>query len=119
MADSNLYVVTLTFFNLRNLEQSLIVTVPATCTNLKAAKKEAKVVLAREGYDIRYFSVYNVDDGYNEWKYGDGVIVHAEGPGGEVFDVAIDNIPNTHGLRAGHSGRVKQLPYHILQTIIE
>lgn len=120
MANDNLYVVKRTFFNPRDpAEQSFHVTVPATCTDLNVAKKEAKMALTREGYEADFFSVYDVNNGRDGWKHGDGVVVYAEGQGGEVLTVAIDTIPNTHGLRAGRSGRVEQLPYHILQTVIE
>jgi hypothetical protein len=98
MANDNLYVVKRTLFNPRDpAEQSFHVTVPET----------------------DFFSVYDVNNGRDGWRHGDGVVVYAEGQGGEVLTVAIDTIPNTHGLRAGRSGRVEQLHYHILQTVIE
>jgi hypothetical protein len=122
MACDNLYVVVVerTFSDPRDPSGQLSnATVPATCTNLRAAKKEAKMNLAREGYEAESFPVYDVNNGCDERKHGDDVIVYAERQGGEVFKVAIDTITNTHGLRAGRSGRVEQLPYHILQTVIE
>jgi hypothetical protein len=120
MVSENFYVVKRTLFNPGDpAEQSFHVTVPATCTDLNVAKKEAKMALTREGYETDFFSVYDVNNGCDGWKHGDGVVVYAEGQGGEVLTVAIDTIPNTHGLRAGRSGRIEQLPYHILQTVIE
>jgi hypothetical protein len=120
MANNNLYVVKRTFFNPRDpVEQCVHITVPATCTDLNVAKKEAKMALTREGYGTDFFSVYDVNNDCDGWKHGDSVVVYAEGQGGEVLTIAIDTIPNIHGLRAGRSGRVEELPYHILQTVIE
>ena len=120
MASENLYVVKRTLFDPKDpAEQFFHVTVPATCTDLNVAKKEAKMALTREGYETYFFSVYDVNNGCDGWKHGDDVVVYAEGQGGEVLTVTIDTISNTHGLRAGRSRRVEQLPYHILQTVIE
>jgi hypothetical protein len=83
MANDNLYVVKRTFFNPRDpAEQSFHVTVPATCTDLNVAKKEAKMALTREGYETDFFSVYDVNNDRDRWKHGDGVVVYAEGWGG-------------------------------------
>jgi hypothetical protein len=122
MACDNLYVVVVerTFFDPTDpARQVSDATVPATCTTLKAAEEEAKMALIREGYETQSFLIYDVNDGCDEWKHGDDTIVYAETKWGEVLKVAIDTIPNTHRLRAGRSGRVEQLPYHILQTVIE
>jgi hypothetical protein len=77
------------------------------------------MALARESYETDFFSVYEVNNSCDGWKHGDRVIVYAEGQSGELLTVAIDTIPNTHKLRAGCSGRVEQLPFHIRQTVIE
>ena len=64
MASENFYVVKRTLFNPRDpAEQSFHVTVPATCTDLNVAKKEAKMALTREGYKTDFFSVYDVNNG--------------------------------------------------------
>jgi hypothetical protein len=66
MASENFYVVKRTLFNPRDLaEQSFYITVPATCTNLNVAKKEAKIALTREGYETNFFSVYDVNNSRN------------------------------------------------------
>jgi hypothetical protein len=103
IANDNLYVVIRTLFNANNLEQSFDVTVPAICANIQTAKKVAKMVLVNEGYNIESFDI----------------VVYAEGPDGEVFKVEMRAITNMLKLRAGRFGRVEQLNYHILQTVIE
>jgi hypothetical protein len=120
MANENLYIVKRTFFNPRDpAEQSFNVIVPATCTDLQVAKKEAKMALDREGYEPDFFSLYDVKNDCDEWKHGDGVFVYAKGPDAEVLTVAIDTVPNTRELHAGSSGRVEGPLYYVLQTIVE
>ncbi|KAF2688464.1 hypothetical protein K458DRAFT_414208 [Lentithecium fluviatile CBS 122367] len=120
MAAENLYIVKRTFLDTNNPGQKEInVALPATFTDLKAAKNEAKNVLTWEGYETEFFSVYDVNDGTKEWKHGDGVIVYAEGPSGERFKVEIDTIPNALGLKAEGAERVQTPLYHVLQTVIE
>lgn len=120
MTTDNLYVVKRTVFNPKSpTEPTIDIALPATFTDLKAAKIKARTVLAEEGYEKEYFSIYDLNDDSKEWKYGDGVIVYAEGLAKEVLKVEIDTVPDTLGLQADSTGCVKAPLYHVLQTIIE
>lgn len=100
-------------------EPTVDIALPATFTNLQAAKNEARTLLAKEGYEKESFTTYDVNDGSKEWKHGDGVIVFAKGGAEEVIKVEIDTVPDTLGLQADSTGRVKAPLYHVLQTVIE
>ncbi|KAF1952587.1 hypothetical protein CC80DRAFT_495356 [Byssothecium circinans] len=114
------YIVKRTFFDPKNpAEPTFNVTLPATFTDLRAAKAEAKSLPSKEGYDIDLFIQYDVKDDAPDWKYGDGVIVYAKGPSGEVFKVEIDTVPNSLGLEADASGKIQEPLFHVLQTIID
>ncbi|KAF1965382.1 hypothetical protein BU23DRAFT_561119 [Bimuria novae-zelandiae CBS 107.79] len=98
---------------------SFNITLPATFTDLQAAKAEAKALLSKEGYDTDFFTPYKAKSDPSDWKYGDGVIVFAKAPSGEVFKVEIDTVQNSAGLQSDASGKVQQPLYHVLQTLIE
>ncbi|KAH7112504.1 hypothetical protein B0J11DRAFT_542524 [Dendryphion nanum] len=120
MTAENLYVVKRTIFNPNTpFEPSFDVALPATFTDLRAAKIEAENTLVKEGYEARFFSVYDVNDGSKEWKHGDGVIVYAKGPSQELLKVEIDTVPNLLRLGSGADGRIEPPLHHVLQTIIE
>jgi hypothetical protein len=117
MANDNLYVVKRTFLNLKSPSGlSLNVALPATFTDLKAAKAEAKTTLFNEGYEKDFFSLYDVNDGQSEWKHGSGTIVYAEALSGEVFKVEIETVPNSTRLEGDQDGRVRRPLHHVLQT---
>jgi hypothetical protein len=84
MATQDLYIVKQTIFDpkLRS-EPTVNVTLPATFTDLQVAKKMARTLIAKDGYDTDFLPVYDVNDGSKEWKHGDAVFVYAEGPSGE------------------------------------
>ncbi|KAK7178652.1 hypothetical protein PSPO01_15306 [Paraphaeosphaeria sporulosa] len=118
--DSTLYVVKRTVLDPRNPSGlTSTTTLPATLTSLPAAKAEAKALLPQEGYDTDFFKIYEVKSDPEKWKYGEGVMVYAEAPSGEVFKVGIDTVPNLAGLKAGDQGRVLQPLYHVVQTLVE
>ena len=87
---------------------SFNIALPATFTDLQAAKVEAKALLSKEGYDTDFFTPYEVKSNPSEWKHGDGVIVFAKAPSGEVFKVEIDTVQNSSGLQSDASGKVQQ-----------
>lgn len=94
-------------------------TLPATLTDLHAAKAEAKDLLRKEGYDTEFFTRYEVKKDTEDWKHGEGVIVFAQAPSGEVFKVGLDTVPNLSGLQSDASGKVLQPLYHVVQTLVE
>ena len=98
---------------------SFNIALPATFTDLQAAKVESKALLSKEGYDTEFFTPYEVKSDPSDWKYGDGVIVFAKAPSGEMFKVEIDTVQNSAGLQSDASGKVQQPLYHVVQTLVE
>lgn len=120
MAIDNLYVVKRTFLDPKNpTEYAVSIALPATFTDLAAAKNEARSLLSKEGYEADFFSKYDVNDGTTSWTHGDGVIVYAEGPSGELWYVEVQTVPDYIGLQADSKGRVKAPLYHVLQSVID
>ncbi|KAH8668839.1 hypothetical protein BX600DRAFT_510902 [Xylariales sp. PMI_506] len=119
MADDKLYVIKRTFTDLKTPSEITFNTAtPATFTDLRAAKIEAKAVLFNEGYEKDFFPVYDTIDGAREWKHGDGVIVYAEGSSGEIFTVEVETIPNTENLEPDDDYRLRRPLHHVVQTTI-
>jgi len=115
-----LYVLKRTILDPKNpRELTFKIALPETFTDLKAAKAEAKVLLAKEGYDVDFFDTYETKVDPLNWKYGDGVQVFAKAPSGEEFKVEIDTVKNSEGLKSDDSGKVLQPLHHVLQTIVE
>ncbi|EOA90230.1 hypothetical protein ACJQWK_07612 [Exserohilum turcicum] len=98
---------------------SFQIALPATFTDLRAAKEEAKALLSKEGYDTEFLTPYETKSDPSAWKHGDGVIVFAQAPSGQEFKVEIDTVANAAGLQADASGRIQQPLYHVVQTLIE
>ncbi|KIW03921.1 uncharacterized protein PV09_04762 [Verruconis gallopava] len=123
MADNaSLFVVKRTFYDEKphGLEPEYKIALPATFVDLKAAKAFAKEVLKQEGYDVDLLPVYEVNNDPSNWKHGDGVIVYAKGPEGELLEVSIDTIANTSGLKAEEqTGRLPKPLFHVVQTIVD
>lgn len=116
----NLYIVKRIFIDSKNpVEPTFDIALPATFTDLQAAKKEAKNILGKEGYDPEFFTVYDVQREAKNWKYSDGVVVYAEGSPGEVFIIEIDTVPNMLEHSVDGTSRIQQPLYHVLQTTIE
>jgi hypothetical protein len=96
-----------------------------THTDLAAAKVFSQTALQGLGYEFSDFTEYkthaNLAEG-EEWKYGDGIIVHAVAPAGQVFEVGLDTKPNTEALPEAETGSVLKLPaghdhlHYVLQT---
>jgi hypothetical protein len=120
MSEDNLYVIKRAEVMSKDpAELKFKVSLPATFTDLKAAKAAARGLLKEEGYDVELLPVYKVNDGSSNWEYGDGVLVHAEVPGEAEFEVAIDTVPNTIGAKPDGTGRVTTPLFHVVQTIID
>lgn len=99
-----------------------------THTSLPAAKAFSTRALQELGYEKDDFANYAVHPGAaskEEWRYGDGVIVHAEAPKGQVFKVSIDTKPNSGRLPAKEGADEPRLPkdfdhlHYVLQTRID
>ncbi|KAK3937364.1 hypothetical protein QBC46DRAFT_392898 [Diplogelasinospora grovesii] len=125
-----LYHTTLTVIDYRADASGAIrpVYVLATHTNLETAKKYAATrALPDLGYEPDDFVEYAVRPHTGEdWPHGDGVIVYAKAPAGQVFLVGLDTKPNTESLPAKPDGSdTLQLPdgcdhlHYVLQTIID
>jgi hypothetical protein len=121
MTPENLYIIKRSLLDLRHPTQPVYhIALPATFTDLKAAKQYAKHVLPKEGYDTKYFPIYEIKDLSSHWTHEDGVMVYAEGPSSEIFKVEIDTVPNLAGLEGkGVTGEVAETLYHVVQTVVE
>src|SRR5690349_15395388 len=120
MPSDNLYVVKRTLHSPSHAAEPIFdIALPATFSNLQAAKLEAKSVLFKEGYEKCFFSTYEINDGKGPWGRGDGIVVYATGASGEVLKVEIDTVANFAGLGSDEHGRVLPPLYHVLQTIID
>jgi hypothetical protein len=121
MASENLYVVKRSLLDLHNPSRPVYdIALPATFTDLKAAKQYTKHVLPKEGYDTKFFPVYDIKDLSSHWTHEDGVMVYAEGPSDEIFKVGIDTVPNLAGLEGkGSTGQITEPLHHVVQTVVE
>lgn len=120
MAIDNLYVVKRTFIDPKTPNEPTVnIALPATFTDLEAAKNEARTLLSKEGYETDFFSKYDVNDDSAKWTHGDGTIVYAKGPSEELLQVEVDTVPDYIGLQADSRGRVKAPLYHVLQSVID
>ncbi|CAI4214503.1 unnamed protein product [Parascedosporium putredinis] len=67
-----------------------------THTDLPAAKAFSKHALQDLGYERDDFATYEEASAASTsgWSHGDGVIVHAKAPAGQIFNVALDTAAN-------------------------
>lgn len=107
-----------------------------THTTLSAAKSFAKTALSSLGYDRTDFSAYEeaptggtptpevTSVANKEWTHGDGYVVWARAPAGQVFEINIEAKPNNENLPSGEAG-IPVLPlgtdhlHYVLQTKID
>lgn len=85
----------------------------STYIDLAAAKKAAHSALLSEGYlPEDDFETYEVNDGSKaaKWEHGDGVIVFAKAPAGQVFEVRLDTKSNVLHFK-GNAGTSKVEDY--------
>ncbi|KAH7243884.1 hypothetical protein FSOLCH5_013517 [Fusarium solani] len=93
-----------------------------------ATVEAAKVFAARALHELRYepgdFEEYATRSSSEEWKHGDGVLVYAKAPAGQVFLIGVDTTPNNESLPANPDGSV-MLPkgveslHYVVQTTID
>jgi hypothetical protein len=79
----------------------------STFTDLPAAKQAARSALASEGYVKDDFETYEENDGRGNWTHGDGVLVFAKAPAGQIFEVVVDTKLNTLQFKGNADGEVE------------
>lgn len=94
-----------------------------THTALEAAKAFSLTALSDLGYTPDDFAEYETGAKIpaSEWTHGDGVIVYAKAPAGQVFTVSLDTTPNNENLPEGENHTVKYPEgfnhlHYVLQT---
>ncbi|KAK1760253.1 hypothetical protein QBC47DRAFT_408339 [Echria macrotheca] len=98
-----------------------------THTTLEAAKTFSYTALEGLGYSEDDFVEYETRAKVplENWKHGDGVMVYAKAPAGQVFKVSIDTKPNNEQLPEDPVKHVPVLPkgfdhlHYVLQTKID
>jgi len=120
-SDADFYHVILTSSRFKRDPTSEVqrVRVCGTYTSIKAAKAAAHQALFDAGYEQEWFTVF--DSRTHEttnWKHGEGVIVYAEAPEGEIFTISISTTVDTLGVKGNEEGKIEIDLYHILQTTI-
>ncbi|KAF4500854.1 hypothetical protein FAGAP_2945 [Fusarium agapanthi] len=96
-----------------------------TWATIEAAKESASRVLHTLRYKPDDFTEYADHSSHvGTWDHGDGVLVYAKAPAGQVFLVSIQATPNTELLQADRDGAVL-LPHgipslhYVTQTVID
>ncbi|WXC67279.1 hypothetical protein SNK03_013063 [Fusarium graminearum] len=85
----------------------------ATRATLEAAKESSYRVIHVLRYKPQDFLKYAVHSSHTgTWAHGDGVLIYAKAPAGQVFLVSVQTTPNTEKLVINHQGGVI-LPYGI------
>jgi len=90
-----------------------------TYSDLAVAKATARKALTAVNSDRDWYTEYHENDGQEDWVYGDGVLVHALAPGGEIFQVSIETRPHHKGLKSDENGRIQGDLYHVIQTKVD
>ncbi|QPC77866.1 hypothetical protein HYE68_008618 [Fusarium pseudograminearum] len=96
-----------------------------TRATIEAAKDSAFRVLHTLGYKPDDFTEYNVHSSHTgTWAHGDGVLIYAKAPAGQVFLVSIQATPNTEDLQADREGAIlvpHGVPslHYVTQTVID
>jgi hypothetical protein len=81
------------------------ISICGTYTSLPAAQAAAKRRLFDEGFSRKHFADLAYNQGQANWKWGEDVVVRAEGVDGEVVEVRVEMGPNSLGVR-GRRGSV-------------
>jgi hypothetical protein len=96
-----------------------------TFGSLKAAKSFAETGLEGLGYQKDDFDQFSArPQMHDPWTHGDGTIVYARAPAGQVFVVGIDTTQNTERLPLAGDGKTLVLPdgsnvlHYVMQTTI-
>uniref|UniRef100_A0A0C4DJ28 Uncharacterized protein n=1 Tax=Fusarium oxysporum (strain Fo5176) TaxID=660025 RepID=A0A0C4DJ28_FUSOF len=96
-----------------------------TNATLEAARNSAFRVLATLGYKPEDFVEYAIhSSSTEEWDHGDGVLVYAKAPAGQVFLISIQATPNDEKLLMDSNGGIFMptgIPslYYVMQTMID
>jgi len=91
---------------------------------LEAAKKFASTALQELNYAPDDFAKYETRSTVSEWRYGDGVLVVATAPNGQMLRVGLDTKPNDAGLLLNSDDGTIVLPkdvphlHYVLQTTV-
>jgi hypothetical protein len=96
----------------------------ATHASIEAAKTFAREALHLLKYEPDDFEEYSVYSSSHEWKHGDGVVVYARAPAGQVFQIGVRTTPNNESLLANPDGTVvlpkgADLLHYVVQTTID
>lgn len=96
-----------------------------TRATIEAAKDSAFRVLHTLRYKPDDFAEYTVHSSHTgTWAHGDGVLIYAKAPAGQVFLVSIQATPNTEELQADREGAIlvpHGVPslHYVTQTVID
>lgn len=94
-----------------------------THSTVQAAKSFANSALQSLNYAQDDFSEYEVRS-EGPWTHGDGVIVFAKAPAGQVFTIGLDTTPNNESLLGNDEGAIvlprdAELLHYVLHTTID
>jgi hypothetical protein len=90
-----------------------------TFTSIPAAKASARKCLEALGYLPADFDEYEEKVDAETWQHGDGVLVYAKAPAGQVIEVRVDTTPNVRDMKADNEAVVPGPLYCVLQTNID
>ncbi|RSL81334.1 hypothetical protein CDV31_017045 [Fusarium ambrosium] len=96
----------------------------ATHASIEAAKTFARDALHLLKYEPDDFEEYSVYSSSHEWKHGDGVVVYARAPAGQVFQIGVRTTPNNESLLANPNGTVvlpkgADVLHYVVQTTVD
>ncbi|TKA69968.1 hypothetical protein B0A49_10865 [Cryomyces minteri] len=117
----NLYHVVFKVSNLKHDPTAEIekVRVCGTYTSLPLAKAAAHRCLFDAAYEQEFFETFDTQHGADiEWTHGDGIIVYAVAPDGEIFTVSLATTPNTYSYKSDADGKVNLDLYHVICTTV-
>ena len=120
-SDADLYHVVFTSSHFKHDPTAEVqkVRVCGTYTSIKAAKAAAHQTLFHAGYEREWFKILDVRTSETtDWKHGDGVVVYAEAPEGEIFIVSVNTTKDSLGVKSNEEGKIDIDLYHVLQTTI-
>ena len=119
-----LYHILLVISNIKHDPNSEVqkVRVCGTYLDLDRAKAEAHRVLFEAGYEREWFTTFDAQRNSDPttWTHGDGVMVYAVAPEGEVFIVSLDTTANVNKWKCSSEddGRIARPLFHVLETAI-
>jgi len=96
-----------------------------THTTLESAKAFTLKALEELNYEPDDFDEFETHTPGKEWTHGDGILVYAKAPAGQVFKVGLDTKLNTENLPEDPAKHTPVLPrghenlHYVLQTTID